>query len=219
MKEITIYTLSDPTNNEVKYVGITSRPIKRFYEHLNNDENNKKSAWIKNLKKNKLTPIYEVIEVTDELNFSNLEKFWISQFKTWGFDLVNMTDGGEGSYGVSPWNKGLKGVFKHSSESKLKMSNTRKGKIPYIPTEETKIKISKTKKGSKGHKWGYEQKLKFKNSIGKEIFCYNLNGDFIKKYKNGSYVILDGFDSNMVSKVCRGVNKTHKNHIFSFIEK
>lgn len=219
MREIIVYTLSDPRNNHIKYVGITSRPKRRLYEHLNDDENNKKSAWIKKLKSLELEPIYEVIEKTDLLNYSLIEQYWISQFKCWGFELLNMTDGGEGSYGLVPWNKGLKGVFKHSEESKLKMSHKRKGKIPYIPSEETKIKISNSKKGVKGHKWSEEQKIKFKNSSGKKVYCYTLDGIFIKEYGSAVDCKIDGFNSNAVSKVCRGVRNSHKNHTFTFIKK
>ena len=216
MREIIVYTLSDPRDNHIKYVGITSRPKRRLYEHLNDDENNKKSAWVKKLKSLELEPIYEVIEKTDLLNYSLIEQYWISQFKSWGFELLNMTDGGEGTYGLVPWNKGLKGVFKHSEESKLKMSNQRKGKAPYIPSEETKRKLSEQRKGKKGHKWTEEQKIKFKNSSGKSIHCYDLEGNFIKEYKSAVEAEIDGFNSNAISKVCRGVRRSHKDHIFTF---
>lgn len=226
MKKIIVYTLSDPRDGLVKYVGITSRPKKRLNEHLNENDNNLKGAWIKRLKSLSLEPIYDEIEETDINNFSWVEQYWISQFRTWGFPLKNMTDGGEGSYGVVPWNKGLKGVFKHSNESKNKMSEYRKkhtigennGFYGKKHTDETKMKYSERMKGSK---WNEIQrdKLSGKNNPNrKPVYCYDLNGNFITKYDAAIDAEEDGFDRGMISKVCRGKRKSHKGHIFSFKE-
>ena len=52
--------------------------------------------------------------------------------------LCNLTDGGEGSIGVIPWNKGVKGVVKASQSTKNKMSLIHKGKSL---SESHKLKI------------------------------------------------------------------------------
>lgn len=52
--------------------------------------------------------------------------------------LRNQTDGGDGSTGHKPWNKGLHG-YTASAETKQKMSNTRKG---VTKSDETKQKMS-----------------------------------------------------------------------------
>lgn len=56
-----------------------------------------------NLKKLKLKPIMKILDETTD-NWQQLETYWISQFKAWGFRLTNHTDGGEGSYGGAQWN-------------------------------------------------------------------------------------------------------------------
>lgn len=226
MRKVYIYTLSDPTTNTVKYVGKTFRLERRLNDHLKCNGRSKKDAWIKSLINKNLIPLLEVIEETNEIDCNFWEQYWISQFKTWGFILKNMTDGGDGSYGLIPWNKGLKGVFKHSEESKEKMSVSRKGKYlgennPRYGKKLSYETIQKQIEKRLGGKRTDEQKEKISGSNScnaKEIYCYNLDGLFIKKYKCGIETEFDGFDSNIVSKVCRGVNKTHKKHVFSFIE-
>jgi len=224
MRKITVYTLSDPRDGLVKYVGITSRPKRRAYEHIRDDENNLKSAWIKRLKSLGLKPIFEKIDVTDVDNFVWVEQYWISQFRTWGFPLKNMTNGGDGSYGFTPWNKGLKGVFKHSEESKKKMSEYRKkhtigednGFYGKKHSDENKKRWSEQRKGSKWNEI-QRQKLGGKNNPNrKAVYCFNLDGELIKKYDAAIDAKDDGFDANMISKVCRGVRKTYKQHFFSF---
>lgn len=98
-----IYTLQDPITNKIKYVGKTIRPKRRIYDYsLKASFKNQKSKcvnWIKSLHKKQLTPIFIIIDEI-EGDWQWLEKYWISQFKTWGFDLTNHTEGGEG---VSGW--------------------------------------------------------------------------------------------------------------------
>ena len=44
-----IYTLTDPRDNTIKYIGKTNDIEKRLYRHLTEKNNNsKKSNWIKN---------------------------------------------------------------------------------------------------------------------------------------------------------------------------
>jgi len=97
----------------------------------------------------------------------------ISQLNREGFNLCNMTTGGDGATGkimsesakrkiglASKGNKYALG-FKHTTESKQKMSMSQTGRVQ---TEETKQKISKAKKGHKkgmtGKKLTEEQKAK-----------------------------------------------------------
>ena len=74
MKDIIIYTLIDPRDNQVRYVGKTNN--------------------IKRLIRNDYKPIIEILDEVDEAEWEFWEKYWICQFKAWGFDLVNATDGG-----------------------------------------------------------------------------------------------------------------------------
>ena len=100
-----IYTLEHPITNEIRYVGKTNSPERRLHHHwtVGHKSNNKTGNWLKSLKKLKLKPIMTIIDETTD-NWQQLEMYWISQFKTWGFKLTNHTDGGEGAYGGGQWN-------------------------------------------------------------------------------------------------------------------
>jgi len=215
-RKVWIYGLIDPRDNEVKYIGKTFRLERRFKDHLNGKGNTLKTAWIKKLKKSNLIPELFILDETNIKNCDSLEIYWISQMKTWGFSLKNMTNGGDGSYGVKPWNKGLKDVFHHTEESKKKMSIGRKGMNTWSKgmkhTEESKQKMSESRKGVKIDK-------NKNNGFGnKKVYCYNKMGEIVKIYKSGRETINDGFSPNCVSKVCRKLEKTHREHIFSFNE-
>lgn len=98
--------------------------------------------------------------------------------------LVNLTDGGDGSLNTNSWNKGKKGLFKHSEETKKKLSENKKGK----PLTQNQINSFKTRKKSNywlGKKLSEEHKLKLskskigKNSINKGVYKYD--DELIKK--------------------------------------
>ena len=107
-----IYTLSDPTSNEIKYIGKTKNIKNRLSSHMtpSNLKNTwtAKSKWLKHLKNNNLKPIIETLDTGNKNNIDDLEIYWISQFKTWGFNLKNETEGG-----ISPIKKGDKLKERH----------------------------------------------------------------------------------------------------------
>lgn len=105
MQKNLVYTLSDPRDNTIKYIGITSQKLtKRLATHCAEIKSNtKKVNWIKSLKNIKLKPIITEIDCFNtykEVLF--FEQYWISQFRSWGFALLNLTDGGEGTKGWVP---------------------------------------------------------------------------------------------------------------------
>ena len=93
MDIIRIYGLLDPDTREVRYIGKTGRELKnRHREHITDlKDNSHKVKWIKKLKTSNKLPIIELIEECNELNWSEREKYWITQFT----NLTNSTDGGE----------------------------------------------------------------------------------------------------------------------------
>lgn len=92
-----IYTLSDPRTGTVMYVGKTIVSLKeRLRCHLKDKYGCPRMDWIKTLAYFKLVPIIEFIEECPEEDLDWMENYWILQFRTWGFDLLNRTTGGEG---------------------------------------------------------------------------------------------------------------------------
>lgn len=97
--EYFIYTLSDPISKEIKYIGKTKNLKDRLQRHMSpcnlKQTWQSKTKWLKYLKNNGLKPIMEVLDQGDENNIDQLEIYWISQFKSWGFKLKNETIGGQ----------------------------------------------------------------------------------------------------------------------------
>jgi hypothetical protein len=87
------------------------------------------------------------INSLDKKDWEPLETYWINQFKSWGFEVLNKNEGGGGP-------------TIHSEETKIKMSISHKGKTT---SKEIKQKISIS---NIGRKYSEEQKLKM--SISKK---------------------------------------------------
>lgn len=132
-----IYELIDPRNNEVRYVGYTANLKARYTNHINDKAVNHKRNWIFGLRQIGLKPIMNIIEECDSSIVGERERFWISEYKAKGVNLVNATDGGEG---------GSARGRKLSDETRRKMSASKKG-IPFTP--EHKLNLSIANKGTK----------------------------------------------------------------------
>lgn len=148
-----IYSLSDPFTGQVRYIGKADDLRVRFNNHvsLKGKESTKKSAWIKSLIKKGAKPIIEIVDIVDKAEWKFWEQFYISLFKSWGFRLVNSTDGGEGLVG-----------YKTSDETKLKLRLANLGKKQ---SAETKAKRSlNSPKFWLGKKRSEEDKKKFSES-------------------------------------------------------
>jgi group I intron endonuclease len=112
--------LTDPRDGIVKYVGQTGDLKIRLQRHMSDyylKPNGLKENWLRYLKNNGLKPTIEVLDEGTEENIDDLEIYWISQFKTWGFTLKNVSEGGN-----SIWKKG----YKKTDEQKEKYIESNK---------------------------------------------------------------------------------------------
>lgn len=95
-----IYTLSDPRNGEVRYVGITHCGVgHRVINHISEATRGKKSHkcnWIRQLLSLELKPIQTVIEEGLGSGWSDAERRQIALHRDSGASLVNLTAGGDG---------------------------------------------------------------------------------------------------------------------------
>lgn len=98
MKSAFIYTLTDPRDGKIKYVGKTINIDHRFKSHLWKNKNDKtiKNHWIQHLIKQGLKPEIETIDIVPECQWQFWEQYWICQVKSWGFSLKNGDNGGLG---------------------------------------------------------------------------------------------------------------------------
>lgn len=116
-----IYVLKDPISEEIRYVGQTDNPERRYSRHLANSLNEKsheyqthKSRWIRKIVDENNFPIIEIIEECNSYLESNKrEKYYIEKFTKKGFKLTN---------------SGCSDVTEASKETREKMSIAKKGK-------------------------------------------------------------------------------------------
>lgn len=148
---IYIYTLKNPITNEIRYVGKTNDLKHRYQQHLfiGKKITTHCKSWIKSLIDNNLKPILEVIDICLIEEHAIIEKYWISQFKTWGFNLTNHTEGGEGITGHKH-NKEtiekirLAGLGRHPTEKSITSL------VNYNRFNRTKEHCDNISKGNKG---------------------------------------------------------------------
>jgi len=99
-----VYGLIDSRNDQLRYVGQSSRGLARAYEHArehrNKTHNARKRDWFHALEKSKRGYIILVLdEVATKDLLDEAEMFYISYFRFIGCDLVNVGEGGWGSRG------------------------------------------------------------------------------------------------------------------------
>ncbi len=184
-REVYIYVLS--YNDDIRYVGRTFNVNKRLRQHINesNKNNTHKSNWIRKVKSINI----EIIDVCNEDNYSFWEQHYISLYRSWGFNLLNMTIGGEGVSG-----------YKYTEEGKLKRSirmlgskNHFYGKNHTLETIEILSNIDRS--GEKNSMYGKKHKEISKkimsnkkvgvydginNPRAKKLYQYDLDNNLIK---------------------------------------
>lgn len=98
-----VYTLSDPRTDQVRYVGISNDVERRYVQHINENINASKRDWIQELKSNQLMPSLTVIETELTLEEAKEhERGWIRHYLEHGSSLVNIS-------GVTkPWVGGIR---------------------------------------------------------------------------------------------------------------
>jgi hypothetical protein len=122
-----IYTLSDPRDGAVRYVGKTTQTLsKRLIQHmciaLTKRSHTYAARWIRELVKAGFAPIITQIEEASE-NWAERESYWIDWHWAHGDRLTNLTSGGEGVPGLA-----------HSARSRAIMSE--KAKIRFASPEQ-----------------------------------------------------------------------------------
>jgi len=142
-----IYFLKHPLTKEIRYVGKTNNPTRRFIQHTYTARHKTRKShccsWIGSLLKDNQMPVMCIVNwFNSEEDCNNAEKLIIENFKKTGINLTNLTDGGEGQCGRIMSEETRKKI----SESQLKRGNTWKGKKR---PPEIGIKISLTKTGKK----------------------------------------------------------------------
>lgn len=208
--ETVIYTLSDPITGEIRYIGKTKSSLKyrlsqHIHDSLNNGTGTHKKAWIKGLILKGVTPIIEILDIVQpQMCWKELERYWIGQLKAWGYNLVNMTDGGDGNQNQIM-----------SEESKLKKSKALRGrKRPKHVVEKIKLahlgkKLSEsTKEKLRQHNLGKIQSEETKRKRYKPVLLVNCDGT-VKEYPSLQHAAkAHGCRRGQIANVCAGRTKS-----------
>lgn len=148
-KHAYIYALSDPRTKAVRYIGKTFDPSGRYSKHCRANGKTHKDCWIKQLRAAGIAPEFDVIDILsakDERAFQAAEAKWIETFRSMGFKLTNLMDGG-GSGG------------RHAPETIERMRLAQNNR-----SDETKAKIAAAGLARRGRKHKPESIAKMKAS-------------------------------------------------------
>lgn len=197
------------------YIGITNQPVTHRWNNGKGYFNLKKSPFKSTIIK------YGWDNIKHEVLFFNLsedkakylEKIFIKIYKNKGISL-NVTDGGDGCYGIVPWNKGIKVPYEQSNkrkgchlteEHKQKLSISHKGKNTkgHSWTEEQRRKMSLVKVGQH-HSEAAKKKIKENSAKAKKVIEYNSKGDVVATFPSAVEAAKKyGIDISWVAKTCR----------------
>jgi len=130
-----IYALQDPRIGHIRYIGLSSRGMRRPNTHLTavpTRDRDHRANWLRGLKAAGYEPTIVVVEYCDsDAELSVAEQFWIEHFKLMGCPLTNLKDGGFNG--------------KHTAESRAKMSEALRGRTL---TADHRAKIGASQKGT-----------------------------------------------------------------------
>lgn len=214
--EVKIYTLSSSSNpDNIRYVGKTIENLnKRLSGHLTLAKrnaaigyyHNHTSNWINSTLNKGDKVLIKELDVVNIKGWDFWEKYWISQFKTWGFNLTNLTDGGDGNQNMH-----------FSPESNLARSKALLG--THRP-EEVKLKISK---GNLGKKKSFSHVENVRKAItklqGKPVLQYSLDGKFLKEWSCGAEAArFYNVDKSSLMRCCQGHFKKSAGFVWKYKE-
>lgn len=193
-----IYTITNLINNKI-YVGCTVDLSKRKNLHFKQLRTNKhgnvylQAAWNKYGEESFR---FEILEECNKEFLKSQENYWCNTL-----NVHNINYG----YNIQPTNPN--GNITHSKETIIKISNSRKGSIGANLNKklsiEVKEKISKSKKNVPLNK--------------KEVYQYNKDGSFIKKWNNMLEAINTlNIKSHHLSEVLKNKRKSAEGFIWKY---
>jgi hypothetical protein len=180
-----IYTLTDPTNGSVRYVGKSDNPEKRLNSHIyetktHPERSDHKNNWIRSLLFMGVKPTVEIIDEISVDNWEFWELHYYQLYKSWGFDLTNDSRYigiGSTALTLEQKNKIPKTRKPFSEETLKRMSEAAKTKRITPAVLAGREKFAKSQKGKVSHRKGktlsVEHKAKIKKSMPENMGVWN----------------------------------------------
>lgn len=168
---------------------------------------NRKYAHFRRFGHNIKINIIDQIETEQRKDWKSLERYWIEQFKQWGFTLLNQNKGGEGVDFHTEETKIKLSKPKHSIEQKEKWSLERKGR--HTIWNSNKIKADK----------GRKKPNSFKEKINVKVNQYDLENNFIKMWNSFKEIEEKlGFKGSRIWSNIKGITKQSGGYIWKYYE-
>jgi group I intron endonuclease len=135
MSQFLVYVLEDPITGQFRYVGLSTRGMKRPEDHLRavrKNEHTHRANWLRSVKAQGFQPVIHIMGCYDnEDDVNDAEVFWIAHLRFSGCSLTNHTSGGGARYRLDEITKQKISVsrtgYKHSDETRQLMSKSRMG--------------------------------------------------------------------------------------------
>jgi len=135
-----VYTLSDPRDGKLRYVGVTDNTVRRLSQHCGPDplDVSHRANWLRSLLADGCVPVLAIIEEVENGEWIEAERKWIAHFRELEFDLVNSTEGGDGVRGWKPQGKDLERLRtcsigkKRTPEMRRRYSEAHAGRNPAV---------------------------------------------------------------------------------------
>ena|SRR3990167_4960948 len=175
MEATSIYALVDPFTKHVRYIGKANVVHKRYYAHLVDSRKNHRSLWIRSVLATGARPHLLVLDNVPKAEWQFWEMHYISLYRSWGFDLTNKSQGGEGT--------------EHTLETRKRISNTKKGKpVPHLIAFKKSERCAEIMKAiglkRRGSKQSQETKDKRAKKHFKSVIQMDMLGNFLAEHES-----------------------------------
>ena len=87
-----VYTLADPRDLIIRYIGISTNPVRRYKQHISEAGSGSiaKESWLQGLTHLQIIPALTLIDETKtEHEARSRETFWIDYYRRKGAQLLN----------------------------------------------------------------------------------------------------------------------------------
>lgn len=124
---VSLYALCDPRTHEVRYIGRSIDPARRFRSHLRDRSVSHRTNWITNLRRAGYAPELLLIALIDAAYANAYEVALIRRARDLGWRLTNLTVGGEGQIILEPQKEAIRRANRAriwTPESRAKVSAT-----------------------------------------------------------------------------------------------
>ena len=211
-----IYVFSDEDWLPI-YVGKAKNLDLRVKQHLNRDRFRYDTwfyRWLNKQIREDKQFFVDILEEVNQDNWQEKERYWINHIKENGFNLKNMTDGGDGNNNqiFSEECQKIKSIklrgVSRPKDVRERISKSHKGKIV---SEETKRKLSEINKGKPCLE---TTKIKF----SKTVLQYDMNENLIQSFKSLTEAALsiDCRKSSLSNAIKRNKIGTFKGFIWRY---